>query len=437
MKKCTTKSLQFKKLGRKKVTVNFNGGSITSDAGALLLREIDLKLRLTERIASLMVDNRDPSKIDHSVLSMLRQRAYSIALGYEDLNDHNTLRKDIALQTSVNREVDLASAPTLCRFEKSVTRKVAVGMHKVIVEQFIESHITPPKELILDFDATDDLVHGNQEGKFFHAYYGNHCFLPLYVFCGKQILASYLRTANKDAAKHSWAIFSLLVKRFRQVWTQVKIIFRGDGGFCRHEMLEWCDNNGVFYIVGISRNGRLESAFAEVVDGAKKEYALTNQKQRKFGEFMYAAKTWKRERRIIGKVEYSDKGANQRFIVTNLDGNPQELYDNVYCARGDMENRIKEQKLDLSADRTSCHNWWSNQFRLLLSSIAYILIERIRAYALENTELEKAQVGTIRLKLFKVGAVIIRNTRRILFILSSAYPYQHTFTITYEKLVPT
>jgi len=436
MTHCTTNSLEFTKIKNKKVVVNFNGDPMTSDAGVLLLREVDRTIKLTERIAKIMTDNRDSSKITHSMLSMLQQRVYGIALGYEDLNDHDELRKDMALQTALNRESNLASAPTLCRFENKSTRKVAVDIHKEMVEQFIRSYTNSPQEIILDFDATDDLVHGDQVGKFFHGYYGNYCFLPLYVFCGEHLLTSYLRPSNKDQALHAWAILSLLVKRIRQAWPNVKIIFRGDSGFCRHKMMDWCDKKNVFYIIGLPQNSRLKSMLEPCMSKAKKNFEATEEKQREFIEFNYAAKTWSHERKVIGKAEVTSLGKNPRFIVTNLTGDPQELYDNAYCARGDMENRIKEQQLGLFADRTSCHSWWPNQFRLLLSSLAYILVSSIRRYALSGTVMEKAQVGTIRLKLLKIGGAIIKNTRRIQFILSSAYPYKSLFMTVYERLVP-
>ena len=437
MPNCTMKIFQFPPLKRRKIEAEFNGGSITSDAGGLLLREADRQLNLLEPMAKLFPDNRDQSKITHSVLEMLRQRVYGITLGYEDLNDHDSLRHDLALQTFINKDSELASSPTLCRFENKANRQIAVDIHKQMIETFISSYEKPPKELILDFDPTDDLIHGEQIGRYYHGYYGNYCFLPLYVFCGKKLLAAYLRSSNKDGAHHAWAIFSLLVKRFRQEWPDVKIIFRGDSGFCRHEMLTWCEKNNLSYIVGIATNKRLAPNLKPLMQEAEKTFNETNIKQRLFTEFYYAAKSWVNEKKIIGKAEHTKDGANPRFIVTNISGDPQNLYDNLYCARGDMENRIKETQLGLFSDRTSCHNWWPNQLRLLFSSLAYTLIEHIRSTALVNTELEKAQVNTIRLRLFKIGAVIIRNTRRIRFLLSSCYPLQKLFSSVVAKLIPT
>ena len=357
-------------------------------------------------------------------------------MGYEDGNDHITLRKDPGFQTAINCDYDLASASTLSRFENSVSRKTIVEINKTFVETFIASFKKEPKELILDFDPTDDPIHGHQENRHYNGYYESYCYLPLYVFCGEQLLVSYLRPCNIDGAKHAWAILSLLVKRFRQKWPNVKIIFRGDSGFCRHKMLEWCDKNNVGYIVGIAKNNRLLKLSATLRTEASVLCEQTEKKQRLFREFQYAAKSWKHRKRIIIKAEHTLFGANPRFIVTNLEGDPQKIYEEIYCARGDMENRIKEQQLDLFAGRTSCHEWWANNFRLLLSSCAYVLMSGIRRIALKGTSLSKAQCGTIRLKLLKIGAIIIRNTRRIKFLLSSSYPYQDLFCKIHHKLCP-
>ncbi len=436
MTNCTQESFHFPSCCARKVAAEFTGGDVTSDGGALLLRAIDQRLKLTEQLLKVIPDKRNPVYIVHSMESLLKQRIYGIALGYEDLNDHTTLRHDIGLQTAVNRDEVLASSSTLCRLENTSARRVAVDINKVFIETFIKSFDTDPKELILDFDPTDDLVYGHQEKRFYHGYYGDYCFLPLYVFCGEHLLISYLRPSNIDGAKHAWAILALLVKRFRKQWPHVKIIFRGDSGFCRHNMFSWCDRNNVHYITGIAKNNRLLELSKDSRDEAKRGYETSSEKQRLFDDFSYSAKSWKQDRRIIVKAEHTDKGENPRFVVTNLLDNSQFLYEEIYCARGDMENRIKEQQLDLFADRTSCHDWWANQFRLLLSSCAYVLICGIRRISLKDTELEKAQCGTIRLKLFKIGAVIIRNTRRIRFLLSSAYPYQTLFFDVCAKLVP-
>ena len=370
------------------------------------------------------------------MVDLLRQRVYGLACGYEDLNDHDTLRNDIALQTAVEKDQVLGSRSTLCRFEQQADRALMWRIHEQMVEQFIASFDAPPVSLILDFDATDDPVHGQQEGRFFHGYYRHYCFLPLYVFCGDQCLVSYLRPSNIDGAKHSWAILALLVKRLRRAWPEVSITLRGDSGFCRHKMLGWCERNEVNYIVGLAKNPRLNQLSQPWTDQAKSQFEAQQHKQRLFTELHYQAGSWKRQRRVILKAEHMSQGSNPRYVVTNLTGDPQHLYEKVYCARGEMENRIKEQQLDLFADRTSCSLWWPNQFRLLLSTLAYTLMAAIRRIALHNTELAHATCATIRLKLFKVGAVVIRNTRRVKLLLSSSYPYQALFQSVCQKLCP-
>jgi hypothetical protein len=355
---------------------------------------------------------------------LVRQRIYGLCQGYEDLNDHDTLRHDLAWQTAVERDTPLASSPTLCRLENRANRQAAWAVHQVLVEQFIASFDTAPQGLILDFDATDDRVHGQQEGRFFHGYYGDYCFLPLYVFCGEQWLVAYLRPSNIDPARHARAILKLLVQRLRQAGPEVKIIFRGDSGFCRWRLLRWCEDHHVHYVVGLAQNPRLLARAQPLLEQARAQFTHEQTKQRLFGEVAYAAATWDQARRVIVKAEHTDQGRNPRFVVTNLTGPAQSLYDTLYCARGERENRIKEQQLGLFADRTSCHRWWANQFRLLLSSGAYVLMESLRRLALAGTELARAQVGTIRLKLLKIGAVVLRNTRRVRLLLSSSYPYQ-------------
>jgi hypothetical protein len=306
----------------------------------------------------------------------------------------------------------------------------------VLVEQFIASFKHRPNKLILDFDATDDAVHGKQEGHFFHGYYDKYCFLPLYVFCRDQLLVSYLRQSNIDGAKHAWAILALLVKRLRQVWPKVRIVFRGDSGFCRHRMLSRCERHDVGYIVGIAKNSRIEALSAALQQAAAQHFEKHGAKVRWFTEFYYGAKTWSKRRRIIAKIEHTEKGANPRFVVTNLEGEPEALYDTLYCARGDMENRIKEQQLHLFADHTSCHRWWPNQLRLLYSSVAYTLLEAMQRLALHGTELARAYVGTIRLNLLKIAAVVIRNTRRVRVLMSSYYPNQMLFALVVARLAP-
>ena len=436
MTECTQESFEFPVCQRRTVEANFQGGDITSDGGVLLLRQADRRLGLCAAVALVLEEPRRRASCAHDSVSLLQQRVYGLALGYEDLNDHETLRRDLAIQTALDRTEVLASSSTLCRWENRADRETAWRIHEVMVEQFIASNKRPPKKLILDFDATDDAVHGKQEGRFFHGYYDHYCFLPLYVFCKDQLLVSYLRPSKIDGARHAWAILFLLVKRLRQAWPKVRIIFRGDAGFCRWRMLSWCERHAVGYIVGIAKNSRLNALTAQLQRDAQDCYVALGEKVRWFAEIQYAADSWDRKRRVIAKIEHTDKGSNPRYVVTNLDGNPQLLYDTLYCARGEMENRIKEQQLDLFADRTSCHRWWPNQFRLLLSSLAYILLETIRRIALKGTELANAYVGTLRLKLLKIGAVILRNTRRIRFLLSSICPYQQLFFHVAAKLAP-
>ena len=437
MTEFTQESFGFPACRRRRVEARFDGGDITSDGGALLLRQADRRVGLSEAVARVLDDPRRRASCAHSLLSLVRQRLYGLALGYEDLNDHQQLRQDLALQTAVERDTPLAGAATLCRWENRAGRLSAWRLHEVLVDQFIASHRRAPKRLILDFDATDDAVHGRQDGRFFHGYYDHYCFLPLYVFCGKQLLVSYLRPSKIDAAKHAWAILALLVKRLRQAWPKVRIVLRADSGFSRWRMLRWCERNRVDYLVGIARNDRLTAQAQPFIDSAAQAFRVSDRKQRHFHTLDYGARTWDRPRRIIVKAEHTSKGSNPRYLVTNLRAKPKYLYDRLYCARGDMENRIKEQQLDLFADRTSCHAWWPNQFRLLLSSLAYTLLEAIRRLALTGTELANAYVGTIRLRLLKIGAVIIRNTRRVRILLSSAYPHQRLFLAVAASLRPT
>jgi hypothetical protein len=436
MTKCTTSSALFPRCKGRQVTANFEGGDITSDAGVLLLRQLDQELGLIRSVASKIDDPRNQQQCTHGTEQVIRQRVFGVALGHEDLNDHRQLRRDLALQTAVGTDGLLASQSTLCRFELQADRQWAVAMHEEIVERFIRSYKKPPKRLILDFDATDDLVHGTQEGRHYNGYYHNYCFLPLYVFCGQKLLVSYLRPASVDAAKHTGPILKLLVKRIRQAWPRVKIIFRGDGGFCRPRVLAWCERHDVGYIVGLGKNSRLEKLSLDTRYRAAAQFEQAQVKQRRFATLRYQAKSWKAERKVIVKAEFTHLGDNTRYVVTNLKGAAKWLYDRRYCLRGDMENRIKEQQLGLFADRTSCHQWWPNQYRLLLSSLAYVLMEHLRSGYLRGTKYANAQMTTIRLKLLKIGAVVTRNTRSIKLLMSSAYPDQELYLGIAKKLAP-
>jgi hypothetical protein len=435
---CNKPIVRFTPLGRREVIGQFDAGAISSDGGAILLREVDRRINLLDRVNQLIPDPRDPQHLQHDQRTLIAQRVLAIACGWEDLNDHTNLRNDLVLQLATDRKargardaVDpdrpLASASTLCRLENRIDRKTCVEINKLLVEMFIESHTTAPAEVILDFDATDDPVHGKQEGRFFHGYYDEYCFLPLYVFAGEQLLCAYLRPANIDGAKHAWAILALIVRRLRAAWPGVKIIFRGDSGFCRWKMLRWADRHGVDYVVGLAKNPSLIRLSAAVMAEAESAFEQTGQKQRLFGEFSYAAGTWDRERRVIARIEHTDKGDDPRFIVTSLEADGQQLYEQIYCARGEMENRIKEQQLGLFADRTSCHEFVANQFRLLLSSLAYVLIESLRRTYLAGTELARAQTTTIRLRLLKIGALVQRSVRRMVVHLSESFPMREVF----------
>ena len=417
-------------------TTDFKGGEVTSDAGLLLIREVDRRLGLTEQAARQLVDKRQKGKVRHEMLAMIRQRVYGLVAGYEDLNDFDTLRRDPLLQTVTGRTEALASAPTLCRFENGQDRRAAFALNELLVEQFIGSFAEEPEEIILDFDATDNPVHGLQEGRFFHGYYDHYCFLPLYVFCGDQLLVAYLRPSKIDASKHAGAILKLLVKRIRQSWPHTRIIWRADSGFCRDRILSWCERNEVYFIVGTARHARLQQAARQLQEQAKQWFEGSGKKQRLFQHFEYGAKSWRRQRLIIHKAEHTAQGSNPRFVVTNLQGDPQELYDKVYCGRGEMENRIKEQ-MQLFSERTSAHKWWANQWRLLLSGLAYTLMEALRRFALKGTKWARLQCHSLRLKLIKIGAVIVRNTRTIHFHLSESYPWASLFNHAARRLVPT
>lgn len=438
MTDCNGLPLTFSRLGRRQIHADFNGGALTSDGGATLLREVDRHIGLIDALTACIRDPRDPTKVTHQLRTLIAQRIFAIAMGYEDGNDHQDLRNDPLLQLLTERGIDpsrpLGSPSTLCRLENAMDRRTLAKLSEVFVQQFIDSHPTPPEQIVLDFDATDDPVHGEQEGRFFHGFYGHYCFLPLYVFCGEQLLAAYLRPSRIDAAKHSRALLKLLVRRLREVWPEVRILIRADSGFCRWKLLRWCDRYEVDYIVGLAKNAVLTRLIAPWMDTAREQFAQTDRKQRVFGEFSYAAGTWDRERRVLAKAEFSAHGENPRFVVTSLAGDPQTLYDRVYCQRGEMENRIKEQQLDLFAGRTSCHDFLANQFRLLLSSAAYVLVEALRRLGLAGTELARAQAGTIRLKLLKIGARITCSVRRVVLHLAGGYPLQALFARVLTRL---
>jgi len=455
---CTSIKFEFQALGRREVQADFDGGDITSDAGALLLREVDQKFSITQQIAECFTDHRNQEMIEHSVQDLVAQRVFALASGYEDLNDHAQLRHDPLMATLVGKTdptgksrlrkrdqgTALAAPSTLNRLEltrpamkdsDSRYNKIEAHIDKlsaVLVDLFLQMHqASPPEEIILDVDATDDLIHGKQEGRFFHGYYDNYCFLPLYIFCGDFPLCARLRTSNRDGAYGTKEELKWIIEKIRKQWPQVRIVVRGDSGFCRSDIMEWCEGNNVQYILGIARNKRLEALLKPTMDVAKEQHEESGEMIKLFTEFQYRTQTsWNRERRVIGKAQYSEKGANPRFIVTNFTSEEwatDEIYTDLYCARGDMENRIKEQQLDLFADRTSSSFMHSNQLRLLYATYGYVLLNALRHFGLKDTKMARAQCGTIRTKLLKIGAVVKVSVRRVYLALSSACPYQDLF----------
>jgi len=436
MPDCTADGLRLSGLGRRVVEANFDGGAVTSDGGAVLLREVEQRTGLLDGLGRSLVDERDARYVEHPLAVQLRQRVFGVALGYCDLNDHRALRKDPAFQTAVSRTEALASASTLCRFEQGADTDFAWAAHQALFERFCASFEAPPERLVLDFDATDDRVHGEQIGRHFNGFYDDHCFLPLYVFCGDQLLVSYLRPSSRHGAHHAAAILRLLVHALRERFPGVEIVLRADAGFCTPRILHACQRLGIDYILGFATNDRLKRITAPMLDAAEREYRTWGRPVRHFHEQSYRARSWKRPSRLLIKAEHNGVGRNARFVITNLAGDPQSLYDDVYCARGDMENRIKEQQLDLYADRTSAHEWWANQMRLLIAALAYTLIQAIRSIALTGTDFARATAATIRVHLLKIGAVVWRNTRRVRLDLSSHYPHRQLLARVIDRLQP-
>lgn len=436
MPKCTSNEVELGRLGRRKISVNFDGGDIASDGGVLLLRQVDRRIGLTGSIARVFDDRRRRASVEHGMRELLAQRIYGLCCGWEDVCDHNVLRRDLALQTAVGKASNLASAPTLSRLETTSTRAHAAALHGVLLDQFIASKATRPKELVLDIDATHMPLHGAQEKAHFHRYYDNYCYLPLYVFCGQDILACVLRPSSRDPAGILSALVRLITRRLRQAWPRVRIIVRGDSGFCRPRALRRFEKWGLHYVVGLQKNAALLQRVALAELALADMYAKAGVKQRMIGEFDYAARSWDRERRVIARLEHDAHGANPRFIVTNLKDTPESLYERVYCARGEAENRIKEAQLDLFGRRASCHKFQANQLRLLLAAFAYTLMINLRRLALVGTELERACAATIRVKLLKIGAAIVRNTRRVRVLLASQHPLKHVFISAAHALAP-
>ena len=424
------KQLSFGSLFSKEIVADFTGGSLSSDAGGLVLREIDQRYRLTEKVASCLRDGRDSNKVKHELLTLVRQRLFAIALGYEDNNDAAWLCKDPALKIMAGRAPEsaknLASQPTLSRFENRANAKDLRRLSDWLVDLYLKTHPGPRKVIVLDMDATDDPTHGKQQLSFFHGYYEEHMYHPLLVFDGRDgfPLAAVLRPGNAHASKGALAVLKRLVKKLKQAYPGVLILFRADAGFAVPSLYDYLEGQPeTRYVIGFITNNRVLEKAAPLLEKAQRQYQETGEKQRLFTSFSYQAESWTRPRRIIAKVEYTHLGSNQRFVVTNLSRNSQFVYDDIYVLRGDVENRIKELKLELKADRLSCHRFLANQFRLLLHTVAYCLFWLMRHH-LRGTELATAQVNTLRLKLLKIGARIRETSRRIWVHLASGYPYR-------------
>jgi len=450
---CSAELFKFAGVGSRSVVAGFDGGAITSDAGALLLGATDRAIRLVGRFAGCFVDRRRPEQVEHSVSTLVGQRIFGIALGYEDLNDHDELRHDpvmamLAGKLEARRAncAPVAGKSTLNRLELS--REEATRYHKIahdtaaieglFVTLFLEAHKKAPREIILDLDATDDPLHGHQEERFFHGYYDCYCYLPLYVFCGRHLLAAKLRPANIDGAAGALEEIARIVAQIRARWPLVRIILRADSGFARDAMMAWCEASGVDFIFGLARNVRLTRTIGAELVEARDESRMTGQPARRFKELTWSTrKSWSRERRVIAKAEWTKDEANPRFIVTSLtaaDGDGRRLYEEVYCARGEMENRIKECQIDLFADRTSTATMKANQLRLWFASMAYVLLDSLRRIGLQTTDLADATCGTIRRKLFKIGALVTISVRRIKLAMASGCPYKAIFGSAHRAL---
>jgi hypothetical protein len=433
---------------------SFDGGQVTSDAGALLLKQTDQVLGLSQKVAECFVDTRKPWLIEHTVKTLVAQRIFAIALGYEDLNDHDQLRKDPLFGVLADklkgqrRDCEaVAGKSTLNRLELH-PRAGASAYHKItldeeampglFVELFLNSHKQPPRQIVLDLDATDAPLHGEQEDRFFHGYYDQYCYLPLYIFCGRQLLCAKLRPANIDGCAGTVEELERIVGQIRERWAQVQIILRADSGFCREELMSWCEQRDVDYVFGLARNARLQRAIGAELQQALRQAQQTGHSARRFKELIYCThKSWSRSRRVVAKAEATTRGENPRFIVTSLSLRQyatQALYEEFYCARGEMENRIKECQLDLFADRLSANLFRVNQLRVWFASLAYVLVESLRRLALEATQFARASVGSIRLKLLKIGAVITLSVRRVKLALNSGFAYQTEFRAAYTAL---
>jgi hypothetical protein len=460
---CNEQLFNFQAQNRRQVVAKFDGGTISTDGGALLLREAEHLTGIIAGFAACFTDHRDQYLVEHAVEQLVAQRIYALALGYEDLNDHDQLRHDPLLAVLAGKDDPagnnrrrqrdkgkaLAGKSTLNRLEltpvransKSRYKKITINRQAVdefFVDVFVRSYDKAPVQIIIDLDATDDIIHGNQSGRFFHGYYGNYCYLPLYIFCGEHLLCARLRPSDIDASAGSVKELARIIAQIRQSWPDVQIILRGDSGFCREQIMQWCEDNKVDYVLGLAKNERLTRELAQDLDQAKILHEQTGKAARVFRDFTYRTlESWSCQRRVVGKAEHLDKGANPRFVVTSLPAeafDARSLYEELYCARGDMENRIKEQQLCLFADRTSAATMRANQLRLWFSSVAYVLMAALRRLGLKNTELAHAQCDTIRLRLLKIGAQIRVTVRKVWVLLSQSWPYREIFTMAYRQL---
>jgi Transposase DDE domain group 1 len=459
---CSPIQLAFEGFQGRQVVGDFDGGAVTSNAGALLLREADRAIDLTPRVARCFRDERDPMSVVHTLETLIAQRIHGQALGYEDLNDHDELRHDPilallsdTLEPKRANVAPLAGKSTLQRLEGRPRKKTGTAAetavaryHKISVDEaameqvfpdlYVAAHTTPPQRIILDLDATDVPLHGEQEGRFFHGYYGSYCYLPLYIFAGRHLLVAKLRRANIDASAGAVEEIARVVAHLRAAWPEVEIWLRADSGFAREELMSWCEQNRVEYVFGLARNARLEAMIAAELAEAKARFAETKQPVRVFKELVYATRdSWSKSRRVVAKAEHLEKGANPRFIVSSLPAATiaaAELYETIYCQRGEMENRIKECQLDLMADRASAATLRANQLRLWFSSLAYVLMEAVRRLGLEGSELAKATAGTIRLKLLKIGAVVTVSVRRIKIAFATACPAKAILALALSRL---
>jgi hypothetical protein len=463
---CNSTYLDFPMLGSREVLADFDGGDISSDGGVLLLRETERLTGIIRQFAACFIDHRNPDLVEHTVEELIAQRVYALALGYEDLNDHDDLRRDPLLATVVGkpdptgktrqRERDrgkpLAGKSTLNRLELTPVgadkgsryKKVICRTHDVerlFVSLFLQAHSRPPERIVLDLDATDDPIHGHQLGRFFHGSYKGYCYLPLYIFCGDHLLCARLRPSDIDAAAGSVKHLERIVAQIRQAWPGVEVTIRADSGFCREPIMAWCEANGIDYVLGLAQNTRLKALIAAEQEQARQEFERTKEPARVFADLQYRTlDSWGRERRVVAKAEHLARGANPRFVVTSLtlEGRAAKpLYEEDYCGRGEMENRIKEQQLQLFADRTSAATMRGNQVRLFFSSIAYVLLSALRRLGLAGTELARAQCQTIRSKLLKVAALVRVTVRKVWVKLSSGCPYADVFRRVHANLART